>query len=192
MRLSILCMGAGRRGPPHEWRIPVLPPAAASMSTRSVPFLSTRTVKTFWSAVVLTFGSATLLQGQVGLSSGVAQVVLTVRAAPRAAVQAVSGPRETDRQENLRSVVVSLRFSANSACRLVVRSTNTLPGSRVWVRGVDGAYVEVVPGSALTVARDGGSAGILEREVSYRIESHSEEAVLEPPVRYEIAVEPTI
>ena len=141
---------------------------------------------------VLAVGSATGLSGQVGISSSVAQVALIARAVPLVTLHAVGRPRQTERRGNLRSAVVSLHFSANSAHRLIVRNTSTEDSSRVWVRVVDGTYAELVPGAVLRIARSGGSTRVIEREISYRIESNSENAELELPVRYEIAVDPTL
>jgi hypothetical protein len=135
---------------------------------------------------------AASLEGQVGLSSGVAQVSLVVRSAPRVSVKAVGLPRETGRQGDLRAAVVGLRFSTNGAYRVVVRSADSDRASRVWVRAVDGTFKELGAGSAVIVARGTGSAGDWEREVSYRIEDGSGDRLLDLPVRYDIYVEPTL
>ena len=141
---------------------------------------------------ILALTSASSLEAQVGFSSSIAQVALVARSAPRASMQAVSRVRETDHQGQMQNAAVSVRLSANSSYRLVVRGISAQPTSRVWVRTVDGDYQEVVAGSSVTVARGAHSAGQLDREVSYRIESDAVDGPLELPVRYEIVMDPAI
>ena len=159
--------------------------------TRRQPLGATVWGLTFTSLVALSLG-VSRTEAQIGVSSGVAQVALIARASPKASVQAVSESREFNRSGNLRSAVVSVRFSANSGHRLVVRRTHPRQGSRVWVRGLDGKYHEVVAGPGVTVARGRYSATHLEREVSYRFKSAGGETSLDLPVRYEILVDPEL
>lgn len=141
---------------------------------------------------LLALAGASSLEAQVGLSSGAAQVALVARSAPQASMHAVSRARETDRQGQMQNAAVSVRFSANSSYRLVVRGISAQPTSRVWVRAVDGSYQEVVAGSSVTVARGENSASQFDREVSYRIESGAVDGSVDLPVRYELVVDPTI
>ena len=134
------------------------------------------------------------VEAQVGLGSNVAQVTLVARIAPRASIQAVSPVRETARQGSLREGSVNVRGSTNAAYRLTVVRMAAPVGneSRVWVRAADGTFEELNPGSRVTVARSARSAGQWNNEVHYRIESSSEAGLGELPVRYEVAVAPTI
>ena len=130
------------------------------------------------------------LQGQVGLTSGIAQVTLMARVAPRGAIQAVSPEQETATSGSIRESSVTVRLAANTGYQLIVRATAT-PASRTWVRGANGEFQELKAGSAVVVARDPRGGGQWERSVHYRIEaSGSETPAL--PVRYEIAIAPTI
>ena len=142
--------------------------------------------------VVLALAGVGSLQGQVGVSSGMIQVSLIVRAAPRISLPAVSQPREAGREGNLRAATVRIRFSTSGAYRLVVRSTESRSAQRLWVLTPDGAFQELGAGSAVTVARGTGPAGEREREISYRIEPAQGETRLQLPVRYDILVEPTL
>jgi hypothetical protein len=134
------------------------------------------------------------VEAQVGLGSNVAQVTLVARIAPRASIQAVSPIRETGQQGSLKEGSVSVRGSTNAAYRLTVVRTAAPVGaeSRVWVRAANGTFELLNPGSRVTVARGARSAGQWESEVQYRIESGSEQGFDELPVRYEVAVTPTI
>jgi hypothetical protein len=131
------------------------------------------------------------LQGQVGITSGLAQVALVARIAPRASIQGVSTQRETA-TGTLRSGSVTVNLSANSGYQLRVRGTGA-SASRVWVRAVSGEFQEVKSGSVVTVAKDAQCAGQWEREVQYRIESpESATPSAALPVLYEIAISPTL
>lgn len=132
------------------------------------------------------------VDAQVDAASKLAQVTLIARVAPRASIESVSPTRETGRQGLLREASVTVRLSTNAGYRLAVLRTPTGGGpvTRVWVRAAGGGFQELAPGSSVTVAQDASPAGESEREVGYRIET--ENSVLELPVRYEIAVNPTI
>lgn len=133
------------------------------------------------------------LEAQVGLRSGMAQVALVARVAPRGAIQGVSAQRETGRSGSVREASVMIRWSANTGYRLIVRGSG-VQTSRIWVQASSGEFQELTAGSAVTVAQDSRRAGQWEREVRYRIESADaatgDLAVL--PVRYEIAINPTM
>jgi hypothetical protein len=132
----------------------------------------------------------TQLRAQVGLSSAVAQIQLVARVAPRGSVEAVSSIREIARTGNIRESSVTIRFSANTGYRLVVRGTN-VSGSRIWVRTANGEFEELKTGGSVTVGRDGHCAGQWEREVYYKIEANEPTAdVIDIPVRYEIEIDP--
>jgi hypothetical protein len=142
---------------------------------------------------LLVLGSAQAAEGQVGLTSGMAQVTLVARIAPRGSIQAVGAQRETARQGTVREVSVTVGLSANTGYQLIVRGT-AVPASRVWVRSATGEYQELTSGTSVTVARDTRCAGQWQREVQYRIET-SDAAGSELqnlPVRYEIAINPVM
>ena len=130
------------------------------------------------------------LAAQVGLTSGMAQVTLVARVAPRGTIQAVSPQRETVHSGLIREATVTVRLAANTGYQLIVRGTAT-PASRIWVRSVNGEFQELTAGSAVVVARDSRGGGEWERSVHYRIEASGNEAPV-LPVRYEIAIAPTI
>ena len=128
-------------------------------------------------------------QGQVGITSGLTQVALVAHVAPRGSIQGVSAERETSRMGALREASVTVRMSANTGYRLIVRSAGAST-SRIWVKSTTGEFQELTAGSSVTVARDTHTAGQLEREVQYRIESAGNSNSL--PVRYEIAISPQL
>jgi hypothetical protein len=130
-------------------------------------------------------------EAQVGLTSGQAQVALVARVAPQGSIQGVSPQRQTGGSGAVRETSVLVRLSANTGYQLMVRRTGAHP-SRIWVRTVDGAYQELTTGSSAVVARDRHRAGQWEREVHYRIESPEGSDEQPLPVRYEIAVTPTL
>jgi hypothetical protein len=131
-------------------------------------------------------------EAQVGLSSGMAQVALVARIAPRGSIQGVSAQRETGRVGTLREASVTVRMSANTGYQLMVRGTGA-PTSRIWVQAANGEFQELTAGSSVTVAQDTHRAGQWEREVRYRIEAQdSEDNGSALPVRYEIAINPTM
>lgn len=147
-------------------------------------------------AVLAFLASTSSLQAQRGLGSGVAQIALIARVAPAAAFHGVSPTRGTVHAVGVKEARVTVRLSANTGYRLVVLGTGTEPNrplARVWVRGADGRFQRLSPGSSVTVARGAHTAGEWDREVSYRIEAP---ASADPgqtlPVRYEIRIDPTI
>jgi hypothetical protein len=147
----------------------------------------------FTTLAVLALATAPELGAQVGLSTGVAQVALIARSAPRASFQQVSPVVEMGRDGAMKDMSVSVRLLANTSYRLVVVGTAPATASRLWVRSADGDFQELSSGTAVTVAREVGSAGEWEREVSYRTETSEADGVTNVlPVRYEIRVEPTI
>ena len=137
--------------------------------------------------VVLAFPG--VAQSQVGISSGVAQIALVAHIAPRGSIQGVSAERETGRMGAVREASVMVRVAANTGYQLVVRGTS-VAASRIWVRGVNGEFQELTASSSVTVARGTHAAGHWDREVQYRIESAGDLNSL--PVRYEIAIDPTL
>ena len=126
---------------------------------------------------------------QVGISSGVAQIALVAHIAPRGSIQGVSAERETGRMGSVREASVMVRVAANTGYQLVVRGI-PVAASRIWVRGVNGEFQELTAGSSVTVAHGTHVAGQWDREVQYRIESAGDLNSL--PVRYEIAIDPTL
>jgi len=143
-------------------------------------------------AAVMLLTGASPLSAQVGLSSGVAQIALIARLQPRGSIEGVSAQRETIGSGRVREATVTISVAANTGYRLVVRSLAASP-SRIWVRSVTGAFEELKAGSAVIVATGDHQAGQWDREVVYRIEPVSDEKPLAPlPVRYELAISPTL
>jgi hypothetical protein len=128
-------------------------------------------------------------QCQVGITSGLIQIGLVAHVAPRASIQALSATRETGRVSGLRATSATVRIAANTGYRLVVRAAG-VPTSRIWVRAASGEFQELTAGSSITVARGAHTAGQVEREVQYRLDSAGGETSL--PVRYEIAISPQL
>jgi hypothetical protein len=128
-------------------------------------------------------------QSQVGISSNVAQIALVAHVAPRGSIQGVSAERETGRMGSVREASVMVRVAANTGYQLVVRGT-PVADSHIWVRGANGEFQELTAGSSVTVARGAHAAGEWDREVQYRIESAGDLNSL--PVRYELAINPTL
>jgi hypothetical protein len=132
------------------------------------------------------------VEAQIGLTSGMAQVALVARIAPRGSIQGVSAQRETGRVGTMREASVTVRMSANTGYQLVVKGTGAST-SRIWVRAANGEFQELTAGSSVTVAQDTHCAGQWEREVRYRIEAQDAAGDLTVlPVRYEIAINPVI
>ena len=142
-------------------------------------------------AAVLTLCPAAIAQAQVGITSGIAKVSLMAYSTPKFSMEGVGQQREVRRIGNLRETAVLVALSVNTGYQLIVRGTGTTT-SRVWVRASTGDFQELKPGSAVTVARGARSEG--DREIRYRIESPDAPAVGNQPlpVRYEIAVNPTL
>jgi hypothetical protein len=127
------------------------------------------------------------LQAQVGISSGVAQVALVVRAASHADMPRVSAPRVIGRRGELSEAAVRLNLLMNSGYRLVAHS-NAGSASRVWIHVADDDYQELVPGRAVTLP--GARRGSSEREVRYLTDGSTSSADL--PVRFELVIDPVI
>jgi hypothetical protein len=131
------------------------------------------------------FALPSVAQSQVGITSGLTEVALIAHVAPRGSIQDVGAERETGRVGALREASVTVRLSANTGYRLIVRAAGA-PTSRMWVKAVTGEFQELTAGGSVTVARDAHGAGQWDREVQYRIESTGDLNNL--PVRYEIAL----
>jgi hypothetical protein len=94
----------------------------------------------------------------------------------------------------MREASLQVRLSTNTGYRLVVVGTysSSGPSTLTWVRGMDGEFHRVTPGSSVTVAKDGQAAGQREHEVSFRSEAGIDGGLEPLPVRCEIVVDPTI
>jgi hypothetical protein len=130
-----------------------------------------------------------IAQSQVGITSALSQIALVAHVPTRTSIQRVGAERETGRLGGIREASATLRISANTGYRLMVRAAG-VPASRIWVRAASGEFQELTAGSSVTVGRGTHSADQLEREVQYRIESAGDEKTL--PVRYEIAISPQL
>jgi hypothetical protein len=151
--------------------------------------LFTRTLTLLGLAVL---GSPEASEAQVGLRSGVAQVTLLARVPAQGSIEGISVPRETRRVGQVSEATGSVRLSANTGYQLQVRRIPGAP-TRMWVQASNGTFQELTPGASITVAQDQQSAGETEREVRFRIEIPSNEtAPAALPVRYEMALKPTL
>lgn len=142
--------------------------------------------------VVAALVGTTPLLGQVGMGSNIAQVALVVRVAPKASIQGVGPVVRSNSNGSVTEASVKVRLSTNTGYRLVAVGLGSSRGSRMWVRSNTGEFQELTAGASVTVARESRTAGQLEREVSYRIESTSSDQVESLPVRYEVVINPTI
>ena len=144
-----------------------------------------------WTAALASPG---VLGAQVGLTSGLAQVVLVARSAPRGTVHSIGTPTEHPSSGSIREVSVPVRLSTNTAYRLmVIRGDTRSPASaqavRVWVRAESGEFQLLEPRSAVLIAR-GKHAAERDLEVLYRLQTTDAAPGL--PVRYEIVIDPTL
>ena len=129
---------------------------------------------------------------QVGLASASGSVTLVAHVDPRGSISSVTPPRETGQTELLREAVTTVRLFSNAGYRLVVRG---LAGStsRVWVQTATGEFVLLTAGAAVTVARNRRGSGEILQDVHFRFEAPVSGGTLPPlPVRYEIAIDPTL
>jgi len=145
-----------------------------------------------WTAALASAGA---LEAQVGLTSGLAQVVLVVRSAPRATIQSIGAPTEHPSSGSIREVSVRLRISANTAYRLMVirsdtRGSASAQEAPVWVRAESGEFQALEPRSAVLIARGNHDAGERDLEVLYRLQTTDSAPAATLPVRYEIAIDP--
>lgn len=131
------------------------------------------------------FALPVVVHGQVGITSGRTEIALVAHVPARGAIEGVSVERETARRGGLREASVTVRVSANTGYRLLVKSAGNQT-SRIWVKAVTGEFQELSAGGSVTVARDTHCAGLCEREVQYRIESTG--ALNSLPLRYEMAL----
>lgn len=153
------------------------------------PALYTRTLAFIGLAVL---GLQRVSEAQVGLTSGVARVSLLARVAAQGSIHSISAPREILRLGELRELSSTVRLSANAGYQLQVRG---IPGtvSRLWVQAANGEFRELAPGASVTVAENHQGTQEREREVRFRIEVPAGgTAPTELPMRYEMAISPTI
>jgi hypothetical protein len=136
-----------------------------------------------------------MLHAQVGLTSGLAQVELVARVAPRGSIERVGPELETGRQGTIREVSVRVGVAANTGFRLVVRRTDAEAmvsgrAPQLWVRAVNGEYQLLGDDRPIVVSREEPAAGQTEREVRYRREES--DSLHSLPVRYEIVIDPEL
>ena len=148
--------------------------------------------RTLAAMLAAAWGGAAPMAAQVGLGSDVAQVALVVQVAPAVAIQGAA-PLIRSSNGSVTEASVNLRLSTNTGYRLVAVGLRPGRGSRLWVRSATGEFQELTAGASVTVARESPTAGQVEREVSYRIESAAGgDGVESLPVRYEVVINPTI
>jgi hypothetical protein len=143
----------------------------------------------------LSFGGSLVhvvrVEAQVGITSGVGQVTLIARAPLQGSLEGLAvhpgiGLRGGDQG------TITLRISANSGYRLVVRGSGMTPAdARIWVRSVSGEFQEVTQGSSVVVADDSQPAAEKERQLEYLRDSSGDPA-LRLPLQYELQISPAI
>ena len=131
------------------------------------------------------------VEAQVGISSSAVPVTLIARAPLQGSLEGLVIQPGIGLPDQKHSGTITLRVSANSGYRLVVRGGGEFPpDARLWVRSVSGEFEEVMEGSSVVVADDAHPAGIEERRVEYQIHGAGDETAL--PVRYELQINPAI
>ena len=137
-------------------------------------------------------------EAQVGLASRESRVSLVARV-PSGASMVASLPRVLGERGAVSEASVTVRLAGNSGYRLLVhrtapqRAAGTGNRGRIWVQGLDGTFHELQENSPVTVALDQSHTGELERDIVYRFEtSGPADGMVSLPVRYEIAVNPTL
>lgn len=131
------------------------------------------------------------LEAQVGISSSAVPVTLLARVPLQGSLEGLLIQPGIGLPGKGHGGTVTLRVSANSGYRLVVRGGGGFPpDARIWVRSVSGEFQEVIQGSSVVVADDAHPAGVEERRVEYRIQGAGDETAL--PVRYELQINPAI
>jgi uncharacterized protein YcfJ len=151
----------------------------------------TQAMKSMALVAMLVLGLTSGAEAQVGIRSGVAQLTLVARSAPQASIRTIEPIRHTARARGIIEASTTIGLSANSGYRLVVRSTGSAT-SRIWVLDANGVYQELTGTSSVTVAGD-VRGGQLESQVRYRVEAPERGELADPlPVRYEIAINPTL
>ena len=131
------------------------------------------------------------VEAQVGISSSAAPVTLVARAPLQGSLEGLVIQSGIGLPDQEHSGTITLRVSANSGYRLVVRGGGEFPpDARIWVRSVSGEFQEVMEGSSVVVADDAHPARIEERRVEYRIQGAGDQTAL--PVRYELQINPAI
>ncbi|HEX6434379.1 MAG TPA: hypothetical protein VFZ87_09040 [Gemmatimonadales bacterium] len=137
-------------------------------------------------------------EAQVGLASRESRIVLIAQVPSGASLQAVSSPRVLGMPGSVREATVTVRLASSSGYRLLVHGTTrgyarAGQSERIWVRGLDGRFHELQENSPVTVAQDQRPAGELDRHIVYRFETAGPaDQPVSLPVRYEIAVSPTL
>lgn len=129
---------------------------------------------------------------QVGLASAVGSVTLVAHVDPQGSISSVTTPRPTSQTGLLMEAVTTVRLSSNAGYRLIVRG---LEGStsRVWVRSTTGAFVLLTAGTSVPVAAAARGSAETRQDVYFRFEMPVSGGTPPPlPVRYELAIDPTI
>lgn len=129
---------------------------------------------------------------QVGLASAVGSVTLVAHVDPQGSISSVTPPRHTSQTELLIEAVTTVRLSSNAGYRLMVRGLEG-SASRVWVRSATGEFVLLTAVASVPVARATRGSGETLQDVHFRFEAPGSGGTPPPlPVRYELAIDPTI
>jgi hypothetical protein len=88
--------------------------------------------------------------------------------------------------------VATVRLSSNAGYRLIVRGLEDASSS-VWVRSASGEFVRLTARSSVLVAGAPRGSNQTLQDVYFRFEAPVSGGTLPPlPVRYELAIDPTI
>jgi hypothetical protein len=131
-------------------------------------------------------------QAQVGLASSVAQITLVARAAPGGRLPDLDRIREIRRGRGIREGAATLRFSTNTAYRLIARRLAN-SGSRVWVRSAKGEYQELRADAPVTVLVQETPAQDMNWELQFRQETTDRSGPTAAlPIRYDLVISPSL
>jgi hypothetical protein len=145
-----------------------------------------------WMVMLTVTGTA---QAQVGISSGLAQVVLVARSEPRASIDSVGTPIERGISGSTRELSVAVRVTTNTGYRLSVIRNDPRDSDwgGIWVKTESGEFRNLDRGSTVLVARGENEPRPGGLDVLYRVERVTQPGAVEaPPVRYEIAINPQL
>ncbi|HKP48992.1 MAG TPA: hypothetical protein VJU17_03175 [Gemmatimonadales bacterium] len=118
--------------------------------------------------------------------------MLVAHVDPQGSISSVTPLRPTNQAGLLMEAVTTVQLSSNAGYRLIVRGWGGST-SRLWVRSTTGEFVRLTAGTSVAVA--GAAHGSKEtlQDVYFRFEAPDSGGTLPPlPVRYELAIDPTI
>ena len=148
----------------------------------------------------LALGSTALFAGsvahaQVGITSGLAQVIMVARSEPRGSIDSIGTPIERGSGGSTRELSVPVRLNSNTTYRLSVIRNDSRDSDwgDIWVRAEGGEFQSLQRGSTVLVARGAAESGKGDLNVLYRVgHGRGSGTTQAPPVRYELAINPQL